>query len=307
MLSPIDEIISELQNSDKPLSSAKLTELSSINSKELQLFKELWPTIERKRRQQVVSRLVELAEENFDLDFDNVFKDCLDDPDAEVRSRAIEGLWENEEPSLINTLLNLLEYDSSEKVQAAAAAALGRFVMLAEHQKMHSSYTAKIYKALLATIGDSSQALEVRRRALEAIAPIGSPEVEKVISEAYHNGQPKIRVSSIYAMGKNCNPAWLPILLKELANADAEIRYEAAGACGDIGEEDAVHYLTNLVEDPDVEVQLATIQALGKIGGTEAKNCLEQCLDDDSEVIQQAAEQALRELNEGEDPLSFSL
>ena len=307
MLSPIDEIISELQNNAKPLSSAKLTELSGVNSEELQLFKEVWPTIERKRRQQVVSRLVELAEENFDLDFDNVFKDCLDDPDAEVRSRAIEGLWENEEPSLINTLLNLLEHDSSEKVQAAAAAALGRFVMLAEHQKLHSSYSSKIYQALLTTIGDSSQALEVRRRALEAIAPMGSPEVEKVISEAYHNGHPKFRFSSIYAMGKNCNPAWLPILLKELANADAEIRYEAAGACGEIGEEDAVPYLTNLVEDPDLEVQLATIQALGKIGGTEAKNCLEQCLDDDSEVIQQAAEQALRELGEGEEPLSFSL
>ena len=307
MLSPIDDIISELQNSDKPLSSVKLTELSSINSEELQLFKEVWPTIERKRRQQAVSRLVELAEENFELDFDNVFKNCLDDPDAEVRSRAIDGLWENEEPSLINTLLNLLEHDRSERVQAAAAAALGRFVMLAEHQKLHSNYSSKIYQALLAAIGDNSQALEVRRRALEAIAPMGSPKVEKAISEAYHNGHPKLRASSIYAMGKNCNPAWLPILLKELANADAEIRYEAAGACGEIGEEEAVPYLTNLVEDPDLEVQLATIQALGKIGGTEAKNRLEQCLDDDSEVIQQAAEQALRELNEGEEPLSFSL
>ena len=307
MLSPIDEIISELQNSDKPLSSVKLTELSSINSEELQLFKEVWPTIERKRRQQAVSRLVALAEENFELDFDNVFKNCLDDPDAEVRSRAIDGLWENEEPSLINTLLNLLEHDRSERVQAATAAALGRFVMLAEHQKLHSSYSSRIYQALLAAIGDNSQALEVRRRALEAIAPMGSPKVEKAISEAYHNGHPKLRASSIYAMGKNCNPAWLPILLKELANADAEIRYEAAGACGEIGEEEAVPYLTNLVEDPDLEVQLATIQALGKIGGTEAKNRLEQCLDDDSEVIQQAAEQALRELNEGEEPLSFSL
>lgn len=307
MLSPIDEIISELQNSDKPLSSVKLTELSSINSEELQLFREVWPTIERKRRQQAVSRLVELAEENFELDFDNVFKNCLDDPDAEVRSRAIDGLWENEEPSLINTLLNLLEHDRSERVQAAAAAALGRFVMLAEHQKLHSSYSSKIYQALLATIGDNSQALEVRRRALEAIAPMGSPKVEKAISEAYYNGHPKLRASSIYAMGKNCNPVWLPILLKELANAAAEIRYEAAGACGEIGEEEAVPYLTNLVEDPDLEVQLATIQALGKIGGTEAKNRLEQCLDDDSEVIQQAAEQALRELNEGEEPLSFSL
>jgi HEAT repeat protein len=306
MLSPIDEIISDLQNSDQPLSNARLTELSSINSEELQLFKEIWPSIERKRRQQIVSRLVELAEENFELDFDNVFKNCLDDQDAEVRSKAIEGLWENEEPSLVNTLLNLLVHDSSEKVQAAAANALGRFVMLAEHQKLLSSYSSKIYQALLATIGDRSTPIEVKRRALEAIAPVGSPEVEKVISEAYYNGHPKLRVSSIHAMGKNCSPAWLPILFKELANADAEIRYEAAGACGEIGEEEAVPYLINLIEDPDLEVQLATIQALGKIGGTEAKNRLEQCLDDDSEVIQQAAEHALRELNEDEEPLSFS-
>jgi HEAT repeat protein len=306
MLSPIDEIISELKNSAKPLSNAKLSELSSINAEELKLLKEVWPTIERKRRQQIVSRLVALAEENFELDLDNVFKNCLDDPDAEVRSRAIEGLWENEEPSLINTLLNLLEHDSSERVQAAAATGLGRFVMLAEHQKLHSSYSSKMYQALLAIVGDKNKPLEVKRRALEAIAPRSSPRVERVISEAYHNGHPKLRASSIYAMGKNCSPAWLPILLKELANADTEIRYEAAGACGEIGEEEAVPYLINLVEDPNLEVQLATIQALGKIGGTEAKNRLEQCLDDDSEVIQQAAEQALRELNEGEEPLSFS-
>ena len=306
MLSPIDEIISELKGSDRPLSNAKLSELSSINSEELRLFKEVWPTIELKRRQQIVSRLVELAEENFELDFDNVFKNCLDDPDAEVRSRAIEGLWENEEPSLINTLLNLLEHDSSERVQSAAASGLGRFIILAEHQKLHSNYSSKIYQKLLVIIGDKSQTLEVKRRALEAIAPRCSPRVERAISEAYHHGHPKLRASSIYAMGKNCSPAWLPILLKELSNADAEIRYEAAKACGEIGEEEAVPYLINLVEDPDIEVQLAAIQALGKIGGTEAKNCLEQYLEDDSEVIQQAAEQALRELDIDEEPLSLS-
>ena len=306
MLSPIDEIISDLQNSDQPLSNARLTELSSIGSEELELLKEVWPSIELKRRQQIVSRLVELAEENFELDFDNVFKNCLDDQDAEVRSKAIEGLWENEEPSLVNTLLNLLVHDSSEKVRSAAANALGRFVVLAEHQRLQSSYSSKIYKALLATTGNGSTPVEVKRRALEAIAPMDSTEVEKAINEAYHNGGPKLRVSSIHAMGKNCSPAWLPILLKELANADAEIRYEAAGACGEIGEEEAVAYLISLVEDPDLEVQLAAIQALGAIGGTEAKNRLEQCLDDDSEVIQQAAAHALNELNEGEEPLSFS-
>jgi len=307
MLSPIDEIISSLSNQDEAPANSRLAELANMDSAALEHFKQVWPTIERQRRQQIVSRLVELAEDNFELDFDNIFKNCLDDEDAEVRSKAIEGLWENEEPSLINTLLNLFEHDSSEAVQAAAASALGRFVMLAEHQKLRRSYRTKIYQALLATINGNSQSLEVKRRALEAIAPMDSPEVARAISEAYHSGHHKLRVSSIYAIGKNCNPAWLPLLLKELASTEAELRYEATMACGEIGEEEAVPHLIELVDDRDIEVQLAAIRALGKIGGTEAKNCLEQCLDDDNETIQQAAEKALYELNEGEEPLSFSL
>ncbi len=305
MLLPIDEIISELSDTDKPLVNARLAELAGINSEDLESFKQAWPAIARPRQQQIIARLVTLAEDNFDLDFDDIFKYCLSDPDTEVRSKAIEGLWENEEPTLINTLLNILEEDSSDKVQAAAAHALGRFVMLAEQQKLRSSYTPRIYQTLLGIIQDKSKPIEIKRRALEAVAPICSPTVEQAIREAYHNGNPRLKTSSVYAMGKNCNPAWLPTLLKELNNADPEIRYEAAGACGEIGEEDATPKLIKLVSDPDIEVQLAAIRALGKIGGTEAKNCLEQCLDDPSETVQQAAEQALYELSEGEEPLLF--
>jgi hypothetical protein len=306
MLSPIDEIIDDLGNRDKPLLNTWLAELAGLNSDELAHFKQVWPSIGVKRRRQIVSRLVELAEDNFELDFDSIFKSCLEDRDSEVRSKAIEGLWENEDASLVNTLLNLFEHDSSQRVQATAASSLGRFVMLAEHQKLRSNYTSKIYQALLTTINNNLKPTEIKRRALEAIAPINSPQVEKAINEAYHSGNAQLKVSSIYAMGKNCNPAWLPILLKELANTDAEIRYEAAGACGEIGEEEAVPYLINLIEDPNLEVQLAAIRALSRIGGTEAKNYLEQCLDDDSEAIQQAAERALYELNEGEEPIPFS-
>jgi len=109
------------------------------------------------------------------------------------------------------------------------------------------------------------------------------------------------------AMGKNCNPAWLPILTKELGSTDAEMRYEAAGACGELGEEDAVPHLIRLISGPDTEVQLAVIRALGKIGDSEAKTCLEKCLDSSNEAIQQAAEQALYDLEVGEEPLSFQV
>lgn len=305
MPSPIEGIIANLVNSGKSLPSSKLAELSNLNSEELAVLEQVWATIEPKRRRQIVSQLVRLAEDDFELNFDSIFKNCLKDQDAQVRSKAIEGLWENEEPSLINPLINLLEQDSSEKVQAAAATALGKFVMLAEHKKLRSSRVSKACQALLAAISDKSKPIEVKRRALEAAAPINLPRVKRAILEAYQSNNPKLRGSSIYAMGKSCNPAWLPALLKELGSTDAEIRYEAAGACGELGEEEAVPHLTALVNDPNTEVQLAAIQALGKIGGTEAKNCLEECLDDSSEAIQQAAEQALNEIGMGEEPLSF--
>lgn len=305
MPSPFEEIIAELGDSDQPLLSSTLAELSNLNPEELGLFEQAWETVESKRRQQIVPRLVKLAEDDFELNFDTIFKSCLKDQNAEVRSKAIEGLWENEEPSLINPLMKLLEQDSSEKVQAAAATALGKFAMLAEHKKLRSCHESRICQALMRVIGDTSRPIAVKRHALEAVAPISLPEVEKAIREAYHSGDYKLRVSAIYAMGKNSNPSWLPILVKELGSADAEIRYDAAGACGELGEEDAVPHLIKLISDPDVEVQLAVIRALGKIGSPEAKNCLEKCLDSSSEATQQAAEQALYELEAGEELSPF--
>jgi HEAT repeat protein len=303
--SPIEETIAHLANNNKPLLNTKLVDLSNLSPEEVELFEQAWVAIELERQRQIVSRLVELAEDNAQLDFDSIFKDRLNDQDDEVRSKAIEGLWESEDTSLIKPLINLLEQDSSEKVQAAAATALGKFVMLVELKKLRSSYKSKIEHVLLSITNDKSRPVEVRRRALEAVAPLSLPQVKRAITKAYQSHNPKLKISAIYAMGKNCDPSWLAILLRELTSADTEIRYEVCGACGELGEEEAIPYLIELVNDPDIEVQLAAIQALGKIGGTEAEECFKECLNNPSELVQQTAEQALDELGLGEDPLPF--
>lgn len=304
---PIEETIVELGKSDQPLLNSKLTELSNLGSEGLKCFKCSWATIDPKRRRQIVYRLVEMAKDNLVLNFDCIFKYCLQDQDDEVRSKAIEGLWENEETSLIDPLISLLEQDSSEKVQASAATALGKFAMLAEHKKLRSCHLSRIQEALLTVISDENRLIEARRRALEAAAPLSLPQVKTAIMEAYQSPSSSLRVSSIHAMGKNCNPSWLPILLKELASADIEVRYEAAGACGELEEEEAVPYLINLINDPEADVQMATVQALGKIGGTKAKERLEYCLNNTNEAIRQTAEQALSELETKESLLSSQL
>ncbi|GAG53032.1 unnamed protein product, partial [marine sediment metagenome] len=116
MLLPIEETIADLADSDKPLLNSRLIDLSNLNPEELRIFKQAWAAIEPRRRQQIMYRLVEFSEDNPELNFDSIFKNCLKDRDAEVRSKAIEGLRESEEASLINLLVNLLEQDSSEKV-----------------------------------------------------------------------------------------------------------------------------------------------------------------------------------------------
>lgn len=302
---PLEETIANLVNSNEPLRNSRMVELSNLNSSELEIFEQAWANIEPERRRHIMHRLVELAEDNFELDFDGIFRNHLKDHDVEVRGKAIEGLWECEDASLITPFIDLLQQDSSEEVQSAAATALSKFAMLAELKKLRFCYTSKICQALLAVIGDRAKSVEVKRRALEAIAPLNVPQVERAISEAYQSRNRKLKISAIYAMGKNCNHAWLPILAKELANADAETRYEAAQACGELGEEEVIPNLIELIADPDMDVQVAVLQALGKIGGNEAEECLQQCQNNPNEIIRQAAEQALSELQAEEISFTF--
>ncbi len=303
---PIRDILTEY-SSNPNRQNAKLAELSHLNREELQAFQDLWAKMKTEDRRRIISHLIELTEDNVELNFDIIFKASLDDSNAEVRRQAIEGLWENEESSLINPLLNILVTDPDESVRATAASALGKFTLLAEHGKLRTTYVTRIQEHLLSVIHNLSETETVRRRALESLAHLCIPEVEKVIRDAYTSQNPRMKVSSIYAMGKNCDVIWLPILIQELGNQDAEIRYEAASALGEIGEEEAVPYLTKLGNDPDTEVQIAMVQALGKIGGNKAKEYLQHLLKAESQSVRDAAQQALSELRAIEDPLSIQM
>ncbi len=297
--------ITQLSNEGKPLVLSKLANLSTLSPEELRLFLEAWAGIGVARRREVASQLVALAEEDPKLNFDDIFLACLQDPDEIVRVKAVEGLWEYENRSLINSMITMLRDDHKESVRAAAAMALGKFALLAELGKLCPDDRAKVERALVAVIDNLEEQLEVRRRAVEAIATLSLPKVTEIIQEAYQSDDAEMRVSAIYAMGMNSDPAWLPTLVKELGNPDAEIRFEAAGACGELGKEEAVPHLVKLIHDLDTQVQLSAITALGKIGGNEVEVVLRECLNHPDVHVRDAAEDALAELGSYKDLFSL--
>lgn len=198
----------------------------------------------------------------------------------------------------------MMQSDPSLIVRRDSAMALGRFAMLAEHKKINPDYMPVLCKTLLDTYNDSDD-IDLKRRALESVSPLSLPRVEQAILEAYQSDNTRLKTSAIYAMGRNCKTDWINYAIKELSSPLAELRYEAAGACGELGEEAAVPYLIGVADDDDMDVRIAAIVALGKIGGEEAQEYLELCLKDESEAIQEAAEQALDDINVMEDPGSI--
>jgi HEAT repeat protein len=300
-----DEILRALTDVDALLNRAALTPFSHLDT--AADLADAWDELSPPRRREVVSSLVEMAEEDAQLDFESVFRDRLEDADAEVRALAVGGLWESENPVLIKRLTRLLTSDPSAEVQAAAAQGLGKFARLVALGRLRETYQATLAETLLPIFRDDSRALPVRRRALEAVAPLPLPEVAEAIHQAYASDDAGLRISALYAMGAACEADWLPTLNGELDSPDAEVRYEAATALGEIGEENSLRLLQTRLTDADLEVQLAAITAIGKIGGPAAKKMLQNFRTGENEVLAEAVTDALEEIAQDDDPMQYGL
>ena len=103
-----------------------------------------------------------MAEADFEVNFNEVFRVGLADEDAQVRTASIEGLWEDEDVSLIPHLIACLKEDENVTVRAAAATSLGRFVLLGELGKIHTDFYTPAYDALLAAYRDE-ESVDVQR------------------------------------------------------------------------------------------------------------------------------------------------
>ena len=113
--------LSELCDEDAPLSYSNLIELSDLVPAERPQFIAIWNQVTSERRAQVIGRLVDLAEENAQLDFTEVLKIALADDDYLVQEKAIAGIWEGEDRTVIPLLLDILQSDGPAEVRGSAA------------------------------------------------------------------------------------------------------------------------------------------------------------------------------------------
>ena len=292
MTPTLDELLAKL--SDGSASHKDLYGLSNLSRQQAETAWAVCITMPAEERQQLFQNLVEIAENDFEVNFDTIFHLGIDDLSPGVRQAAIEGLWESEDIRLVPRIAKLLLHDPVPDVQAAAATLLGRFVLLGELEEIRERPHKQALHALLDAA--ATDHVEVRRRAIESLAYSATDPVPDLIQAAYDDPDDRLRISAVFAMGRSVDTRWAANVMRELFNPSPEMRFEAARACGELELQEAVDHLIELIDDVDAEVQQAAIWALGQINSDDAQAALEDCTESDDEAISEAAWEALREL-----------
>ncbi|MCK5054876.1 MAG: HEAT repeat domain-containing protein [Anaerolineales bacterium] len=269
----LDDFFSVLRDEEQLLPIEELSVLSDLDPRQLDRFSGCWQSLSSMRRRTLLATLGQQADEHIELLFDNINCLALDDPDPVIKKIAIGNLWESTDPSLVKPFLTVLSEDNSIEVRAAAAGALGPFVLFNELEDISVEESTLIVDTLLLIIGAGAPPL-LQRACVESLGFSFHDDAHASIADAYNSGDDGLMQSSLLAMGRSANPVWRPEILQELIHPSPRIRTEAARAAGELELHDAAQLLIELLEDVSDEVISAAIWSLGQIGGDAAKTAL---------------------------------
>lgn len=292
----VQELMQHLVTGTETITGEDLFAFSDLSRSDAALVRKEWPLIPLEQRQALVRALLELAKEDIDWQLGRFLRIALEDADEKVRAVAIEGLWEETAADLLGPLIQLLHHDKSEAVRAAAAGALGAYVLAGELDELDAAQAMRAEEALLAVLHNPAEPLAVQARALESIAYSGETGVRQLIEDHYYSPDEELRLSALVAMGRSADTRWRGLARAELQNPSPLMRAEAARACGELEAKKAEPDLLELLLDDDQGVRLAAIFALGRLGGPRVREALRALTESEDAVEAEAADTALEEM-----------
>jgi HEAT repeat protein len=291
----LQPILDALLDDDREFPHRYLEYFSDLDPATLNSVLSAWPRVQTPRKLVLLEQLEALAEEDTLVSFDDLGRALLADPEAGVRARAIRLLAECDDPKLIPTYANILHTDKDAAARAAAATALGYFVMLGELEEVAESAHHEAEQALLKTVNSEDDS-DVRRRALESLGFSSRLEVPTLIESAYQRSDPEWVASALLAMGRSADDRWEDDVVGMVLNEDPRIQLAAVQAAGELGLASARPILLRLLEDEeDDELIEAAIWSLSQIGGEDARIYIESLLDlaeddDQADFLEEAFE-----------------
>jgi len=276
-----DDVINNLLDSNTPFNPQFLHFFSDISLDDLDKIKSIWPEVNRDRKFNLLGNLKSLMKDNTLVSFDDIGYFALQDDDPRIRSQAISLLWECNDINLISIFTNFLQNDSNFEVNASAAAALGKFVLLGELEEIPEE-SANMVQDLLITEYMKTENDPTKQRILESLGYSSNEKVNQFISDALKKDDKKWQLSALFAISRSANIIWEKVVVEKLTDLDPDIQIEAIKAAGELEIESAKELIIEYMESstPDEEIYIQAIWALSKIGGNDIKELFEEMVEE---------------------------
>jgi hypothetical protein len=180
----------------------------------------------------------------------------LKSPDPMTSSMARSAVVENPPPLLEDVILAMADDPSSV---GDAVSGLERFA------------TPRA-KAKLAELSGAGNPEGIRQRAITALGGLGDPGYCSLMRDIAQESREYSRFIALRAAGYLCGEAALPLLARQLAQADPSQRFEVAFALGNSHSRRAVPLLIPLLLDPDPDVRRAARESLAALTHRRSKD-----------------------------------
>lgn len=232
-------------------------------------------------------------------------RDALGSDSAAVRRRAAEFLGEvseEEDQATVDALLRAATKDDDGEVRAAAVDALDELGQAALEQLLSELTGTGGSEAAWVTAQKFARALkadrpELRMAAANALGRLDDPSSVQHLVGALDDEDPRVRLRACQACGTFADPRSVPALTTRLTeDGDPRVRRAAANALGNVGTDQALSPLLDLLDDGDEPLRRIAAGALGKASTPEPVEPLARALGDESAVVRNAAVYSVIEL-----------
>ena len=271
-----DEMIHELIHGGNP-SEVDVQRFSDLDLSNVESLKLVWAKIATETRKKIVFKAIQLSDESIDYEYSRFARIVFDDIDPIIRRSSIELVRETEDRATARCLRGLLA-DPEEEVAAAAAEALGSYVLLIEMDLFDEEEGSKIIEDLRVATSQV-KSVELRAGAIESVAPRELDWVPPLILDAYYDTDDRLRLSAVRAMGRTASSSWLEYIYEQLEVEDPIFRLEAVLAIVEIADESSIDSLSILFDDDDTEIAETAVEAVSLIGGEIAISVLTEFLE----------------------------
>jgi HEAT repeat protein len=305
----LQNVLEHLADSNKVIPQSHLKFYSDLDPKSIQLFLGVWTRVEPTRKLVLLDQLLTHLDSDTIVSYEEIGRALLDDPDGEVRARAIRLLVESDDPKLADKLIDIFLHDAELAPRLEAVQLLGEFILLGELDKVNQSLQRRMEDALIGLVRSEEESV-LRKRALESLSFSSRPEIAALIESAFERVDPAWIASALRAMGRSHDERWKENIVSMLLDEDPIIKFAAVEAAGQLIIEEAVPILLQILDDEEEseEVATAAIWALSQIGGDDARTYLVALIDQtEDEDLVEFLEDALENLNFTEEFNKFDL